>query len=100
MSSRARSSASARRTSSSPNFGDSANCEHPVDGAARAHGDLGGDRHFVLQVAERVAQVLQRDLLHVPAFGALASRDEFLVGVLAAQSMPHYTVRAHHDTAL
>src|SRR2546422_7506287 len=83
----ARSSASARRTSSRPNGSGSANREHPVDGAPRPRRDLGCDGNVVLQVAKRVAQLFQSDLLHVTAFGRLTGGDKLLPGILAPQSM-------------
>src|SRR5256885_15357850 len=79
----AASAARARRTASRPRG--SANCEHPIDGAAGAGGDLGCDRHLVLQVAQRVPQVLERDHLHVAALGGLGRGDKLLLGVLTAQ---------------
>src|SRR6266705_429743 len=70
--------ASARCTSCNPKGSGSANHEHPLDSPSRARRNVGRDRHVVFQVAERVAQVLQRDLLYVATFGRLAGRDEFL----------------------
>src|SRR5207249_6137147 len=48
--------------------------------------DLGCDGHVVLQVAKRVAQLFQSDLLHVTAFGRLTGGDKLLPGILAPQS--------------
>src|SRR5256712_81579 len=82
-SSRARSSTRARRTSSRPRT--SANRQHPLDGAARPRGDAGGDGDLVFVVAQRVPQVLQRDLLHVAALGRSRGGDDLLAGFLAPQ---------------
>src|SRR5207249_3396539 len=95
----ARSSASARCTACSPKGSGSANREHPLDSASRAKRGVGRDRHVVFQVAERVAQVLQRDLLHVATFGRLVGRDEFLSGILAPQPMQHAGFRGHHEAS-
>src|SRR5213083_1335715 len=93
----ARSSASARRTSCRPNGSGSANREHPVDGAPRPRRDLGCDGHVVLQVAKRVAQLFQSDLLHVTAFGRLTGGDKLLPWILAPQSMQHPRLRRHDE---
>src|SRR5216117_4594795 len=93
----ARSSASARRTSSRPNGSGSTNREHPVDGAPRPRRDLGCDGHIVLQVAQRVAQFFQSDLLHVTAFGRLTGGDKLLLWILAPQSMEHAGLRRHDE---
>src|ERR1043166_8130512 len=50
-----------------PTPGTSAQRDHALDRTARAGGDLGLDRDLVLPVAERVAQLLERDHLHVLA---------------------------------
>src|SRR5207244_13230022 len=81
MSSDARSSASALRTSSKPNG--SANRQHPIDGPARPESDVGGNRDLELQVAQRVPQVLERDHLHVAALRLLGDGIELLAGILA-----------------
>src|SRR6266576_4791665 len=93
----ARSSASARRTSSRPNGSGSTNREHPVDGAPRPRRDLGCDGNIVLQVAQRVAQFFQSDLLHVTAFGRLTGGDKLLLWILAPQSMQHAGLRRHDE---
>ena len=46
---------------------------------AGARGDLGLDRDHVLQVAQRVARLLERDHLHEAADGRLARGDELLL---------------------
>src|SRR5256885_7626148 len=91
----ARSSSRARRTAS--RWGESANRQHPVDGAARPPGDGGGHGHLVLQVAQRVAQLLERDLLHEAALGRLGQPVELLVGVLAAQPVQHARLGGDHE---
>src|SRR5436309_10706378 len=86
-SSAARSSSRARRTASL--WGDSANREHPVDRPPRAPGNVARNGHLVLQVAQRVAQLLESDLLHEATLGRLRQRVELLVGVLAPQPIQH-----------
>src|SRR2546430_14827835 len=93
----ARSSSRARRTAS--RWGDSANREHPLDGAPCPAGDGGRDGHLVLQVAQRVAQLLERDLLHEAALGRLGQRVELLVGILAAQPIQDARLGRHHEAS-
>src|SRR5881409_1637006 len=80
----AASSARARRTSSSPSG--SANRKHPIDGAAGPRGDLRRDRDFMLQVAQRIPQVLEGDHLHVAALGGLRRGDKLFIRILATQA--------------
>src|ERR1041384_5555741 len=81
----ARSSASARRTTSpgSRSCVRSANRQHPVDRAAGALRDGGGNPHLVLQVAQRVPQLGERNLLHVPSRDQFRRGDKFLLGIVA-----------------
>src|SRR5207247_11248836 len=70
----ARSSASARRTSSRPNGTGSANREHQVDGAPCLRRDLGCGGLIVLLVAQLVAQIYPRDTIHAAYFDYIPGR--------------------------
>ena len=78
--------------------------DHPTDGSAdRDHAldrdaplrDGLGHLDLVGEVAQAVAQLLQRDHLHVAAARALVGRDEVDVGRRHAQGMQHPGLRGH-----
>ena len=67
------------------------------DRAAGAGGQLRVHRHAVAHVAQRVAQLLERDHLHVPAHGPLAHRVEALVRRLLAQPVQDAGLGRDHE---
>src|SRR3989454_222926 len=96
-SSAVRSSCRASRTCAMPSG--SANRQHPVDGAAGAAGDSRGNGDVVLQVAERIAELLERDQLHEAALRRLRQRMKLLGGILAAQPVQHPGLGRHHEAS-
>ena len=77
----------------------SADRDHPLDRTARPSGDLGRDRHLELHVAQRVAQVLERDRLHVGADRGLGHRLEPLARRLLARGDGGCRPRSRRGTA-
>src|SRR5262249_19881767 len=85
---------------SPPAAAESADRDHPVDRATGAGGDLRLDHHLVLPVAERVAQLLERDHLHVLANRPLGDGLEAFARGLLVQAMDDSRLGGDEEAAL